>query len=74
MANIPVNSTVSTVIGPASITGSFAGFSVLTNSASFSGLKDSNGNLLSNVTFGSGFVPMFVTSASVIGGNIFIYS
>jgi len=74
MANIPVNSTVSTIIAPASITGSFAGFSVLTDSADFTALKDANGNLLSNITFPHGFIPMFITSASLSAGSIFIYS
>jgi len=73
MANIPVNSTALTIIDGSSTTGSFAGFSVLTDSANFAALKDANGNLLSNITFETGFVPMFITSASLSTGTIFIY-
>ena len=75
MANIPVNPSAALLSGSASITGSFAGFSVA-QAVTFTGLKDANGtNLVGNgLTFASGAtIPLFVTSASISAGAILLY-
>lgn len=72
MANIPVNPLAKYVRNPASATGSFAGISVLTDSATLD-MKDANGSLLSSLTLPYGYYPMFITSASVSVGEIFLY-
>ena len=75
MATIPVNPSAALLSGSASITGSFAGFSVA-QAVTFTGLKDSNGTSLagSGLTFASGVtVPLFVTSASISAGAILLY-
>ena len=75
MATIPVNPSAALLSGSASITGSFAGFSVA-QAVTFTGLKDANGtNLVGNgLTFASGAtIPLFVTSASISAGAILLY-
>lgn len=76
MANIPVNAIGTLLSGSASVTGSFAGFTVA-QAVTFTGLEDANGNSLagsSGLTFASGFtVPLFVTSASISAGAIILY-
>lgn len=78
MANTAFNTlgTISTT----SVTGSFAGFTVVSGSATFSGLKDYAGN---NVSTGSvalwtaipvgTTVPLFITSASLSAGAVVFY-
>jgi len=88
MANIPANSTAVLLPQGQSITGSFAGFSVLPNStttpqnqvAHFKGLRDGNGVSLmgsgSNLFFTAGHTyPIFVTSASLdaTSANVLFY-
>lgn len=75
MPNIPVNATAVLLSGSASITGSFAGFTVA-QAVTFTGLKDYNGVSLagSGLTFASGAnVPLYVTSASISAGAILLY-
>lgn len=75
MATIPVNPSATLLSGSASITGSFAGFTVA-QAVTFTGLKDFNGTNLvgSGLTFASGItVPLFVTSASISAGAILLY-
>jgi len=89
MANIPANSTAVLLPQGQSITGSFAGFSVLPNStttpqnqvAHFKGLRDGNGVSLmgsgSNLYFTAGHTyPIFVTSASLdaTSANVLFYT
>jgi len=76
MATIPVNPSATLLSGSASITGSFAGFSVA-QAVTFTGLKDANGvNIVgSGLTFASGAtVPIYVTSASISSGAILLYN
>ena len=75
MATIPVNPSATLLSGSASITGSFAGFSVA-QAVTFTGLKDNNGTSLagSGLTFPTGVtIPLFVTSASISAGAILLY-
>ena len=75
MATIPVNPAATLLSGSASVTGSFAGFSVA-QAVTFTGLKDANGTSLagSGLTFASGTtIPLFVTSASISAGAILLY-
>jgi len=60
MATIPVNPAAALLSGSASITGSFAGFSVA-QAVTFTGLKDANGTNVagSGLTFASGLI--FIT-------------
>ena len=89
MANIPSNSTAVLLPQGQSITGSFAGFSVLPNStttpqgqvAHFNGLRDGNGVSLlrsgSSLFFTAGQTyPIFVTSASLdaSSANVLFYT
>lgn len=89
MANIPVNPTAILLKQGGSITGSFAGFSVLPNSstnpqaqvAHFNGLLDGNGSSLmqsgSSLFFTAGQTyPLFVTSASLeaTSANVLLYT
>jgi len=74
MANIPVNSTG--IVSTTSITGSFGGFTVVSGSATFTGLKDANNNSLvaTNWIIPSGTtVPLLVTSASLSSGAVLFY-
>jgi hypothetical protein len=89
MANIPANPTAILIKGGESITGSFAGFSVLPNSqttpqgqvAHFIGLRDASGASLlrsgSSLFFTAGQTyPVFVTSASLdsTSANVLFYT
>ena len=89
MANIPANPTAVLLAQGQSITGSFAGFSVLPNSpttpqgqvAHFNGLRDGNGASLlrsgSSLFFTAGQTyPIFVTSASLdaTSANVLFYT
>ena len=89
MANIPSNPTAVLLAQGQSITGSFAGFSVLPNSptapqgqvAHFNGLRDGNGASLlrsgSSLFFTAGQTyPIFVTSASLdaTSANVLFYT
>ena len=73
MANIPANPTATKAT--ASITGSYAGFTVADTAITFSALIDANGNDLGSLSFPSGTtVPLFVTSASFTGGPAIFYT
>jgi hypothetical protein len=66
------------VVTTTSVTGSFAGFTVVSGSATFTGLKDAYGNILSTpsnpMIISSGITyPMFVTSASLSSGAVLFY-
>ena len=89
MASIPVNSTAVLLIQSQSITGNFAGFTVLPNSTStpsnqvahFIGLLDGNGGTLmgsgSSLFFIAGHTyPIYVTSASLdaTSANVLFYT
>ena len=89
MANIPANPTALLLPQGQSITGSFAGFSVLpassttpqTQVAHFTGLRDGNGASLlrsgSSLFFTAGQTyPIFVTSASLdaTSANVLFYT
>jgi hypothetical protein len=74
MANIPVNPLG--VVTTTSITGSFAGFTVVSGSATITGLKDANGGELTTTDWviPAGFtIPIYVTSASLSSGAILLY-
>ena len=74
MANIPVNPLG--VITTSSITGSFAGFTVVSGSATITGLRDANGVELTSTDWviPAGFtIPIYVTSASLSSGAILLY-
>jgi len=76
MATIPVNPTATLLSGSASVTGSFAGFTVA-QAVTFTGLKDANGTELAGggLTFASGMtVPIYVTSASISAGAVLLYN
>jgi hypothetical protein len=78
MANIAFNT--SGIISTTSVTGSFAGFTVVSGSATFSGLKDYSGT---NVSTGSvalwtdipvgTTIPLYITSASLSSGAVVFY-
>ena len=75
MANLPVNP--SGIVSTTSVTGSYAGFTVVSGSATFTGVKDANGVDIagSGLTFTSGAtVPIYVTSASISAGAILLYN
>jgi hypothetical protein len=89
MASIPVNSTAVLLIQSQSITGNFAGFTVIPNSTStpsnqvahFTELLDGNGGSLmksgSSLFFVAGFTyPIYVTSASLdaTSANVLFYT
>jgi hypothetical protein len=74
MANIPVNATG--IVSTTSITGSYAGFTVVSGSATFTGLKDANNVELTTTDWviPAGFtVPIYVTSASLSSGAVLFY-
>lgn len=74
MANIPVNTTG--VVSTTSVTGSFAGFTVVSGSATFTGLKDANNSNLAATNWiipAGTTVPIFVTSASLSSGAVLFY-
>jgi len=78
MANTAFN-TLGTIIS-GSVTGSFAGFTVVSGSATFTGLKDYAGNnvstgsvaLWTNIPVGT-TVPLYITSASLSTGAVVFY-
>ena len=74
MANIPVNPTG--VVTTTSITGSYAGFTVVSGSATFTGAKDSSGATLTTPwVVPAGFtVPIYITSASLSSGAVLFYN
>jgi len=75
MANIPVNPTG--IVSTTSVTGSFAGFTVVSGSATITGLKDAYGGELTatdwiipvGIT-----VPIYVTSCSLSTGAVLFYT
>ncbi len=76
MANVPVNPTG--IVTSTTATGSFAGFTLVSGSATFTGLKDSKDGVLATagapLVIPAGFtVPIFVTSASLSSGTILLY-
>jgi hypothetical protein len=74
MANIPANSTG--IVSTTSITGSFGGFTVVSGSATFTGLKDANNNSLATTNWiipAGTTVPLIVTSASLSSGAVLFY-
>jgi hypothetical protein len=74
MANIPVNPTG--VVSTTSVTGSFAGFTVVSGSATFTGLRDANNGRLATPNWivpAGTTVPIFVTSASLSSGAVLFY-
>jgi hypothetical protein len=73
MANIPVNPTG--IVASTSVTGSFAGFTVVTTAATFSAILDANGGSVGAMTLPIGTtVNLFVTSASFTGGPVLFYT
>lgn len=73
MANIPVNPTG--IVASTSVTGSFAGFTVVTTAATFSAVRDANGGSVGAMTIPAGTtVNLFVTSASFSGGPVLFYT
>jgi hypothetical protein len=75
MANIPVNATG--VVSTTSVTGSFAGFTVISGSATFTGLKGPYDEELAttNWTIPAGStVPIYLTSASLSSGAVLFYN
>ena len=76
MANIPVNATG--IVSSTSVTGSFAGFTVVSGSAVIIGLRDAANNVLATAAapfiINSGdTIPIIVTSASISTGSILFY-
>jgi hypothetical protein len=78
MANTAFNT--NGIISTTSVTGSFAGFTVVSGSATFSGLRDYSGTnvstgsvaLWTNLPVGT-TVPLYVTSASLSSGAVVFY-
>ena len=78
MANTAFNTLGTLTTG--SITGSYAGFTVVSGSATFTGLKDYAGTnvstgsiaLWSNIPVGT-TVPLYITSASLSSGAVVFY-
>jgi hypothetical protein len=74
MANIPANATG--VVTTTSVTGSFAGFTVVSGSATITGLKDANNSELTATDWilpAGTTIPLIVTSASLSSGAILLY-
>ena len=74
MANLPINSTG--IVSTTSITGSFGGFTVVSGSATFTGLKDANNTNLASTNWiipAGTTIPIFVTSASLSSGAVLFY-
>jgi len=74
MANIPVNATG--ILSTTSITGSYGGFTVVSGSATFTGLKDAEGRELTTTDWvipAGVTVPLYVTSASLSSGAVIFY-
>jgi hypothetical protein len=76
MANIPVNATG--VVSTTSVTGSFAGFTVVSGSATFTGVKDAYGVSLTStanwVIPAGTTIPYYITSASLSSGAVLFYT
>jgi hypothetical protein len=75
MANIPANATG--VVTTTSVTGSFAGFTVVSGSATITGLKDANNSELAATDWiipAGTTIPLIVTSASLSSGAILFYN
>jgi hypothetical protein len=77
MAIIPVNATG--IVSATSVTGSFGGFTVISGSATFTGLRDAFNNVLATsaapMIIPAGFtIPIFVTSASLSTGSVLFYT
>jgi len=75
MANIPVNPTG--IVTTTSVTGSFAGFTVVSGSATITGLRDAYGAELTSTDWiiPAGYtIPIFVTSCSLSSGAILLYN
>ena len=73
MANLPVNP--SGIVSTTSVTGSYAGFTVVSGSATFTGVKDANGATLTTPwVVPAGFtIPIYITSASLSSGAVLFY-
>jgi hypothetical protein len=74
MANLPINSTG--IVSTTSVTGSFGGFTVVSGSATFTGLKDVNNTNLASTNWiipAGTTIPIFVTSASLSSGAVLFY-
>jgi hypothetical protein len=74
MANIPANATG--VVTTTSVTGSFAGFTVVSGSATITGLRDANNSELTAADWilpAGTTIPLIVTSASLSSGAILLY-
>lgn len=67
------------IVSTTSITGSYAGFTVVSGSATFTGLKDAYNNVLATslnpIIVSSGVTyPIFITSASLSSGAVLFYT
>jgi hypothetical protein len=74
MSNIPVNATG--IVSTTSVTGSFGGFTVVSGSATFTGLKDANDTNLASPNWilpAGTTVEIYVTSASLSSGAVLFY-
>lgn len=71
---IPVNATG--LVTTTSVTGSYAGFTVVSGSATITGLKDANNSELAATNWiipAGTTIPLVVTSASLSSGAILLY-
>ena len=77
MANTAFNTLATLTTG--SVTGSFAGFTVVSGSATFTGLKDYSNNIVSTSSIAlwtlpvGTTVPLYITSASLTAGAVVFY-
>ena len=74
MANVPANA--SGIVTTTSVQGGFAGFTVVSGSATFTALKDANGTNLATTNWvlpAGTTVPIYVTSASLSSGAVLFY-
>ena len=77
MANTTFNTLATLTTG--SVTGSFAGFTVVSGSATFTGLKDYSNNNVSTSSIAlwtlpvGTTVPLYITSASLSAGAVVFY-
>jgi hypothetical protein len=74
MPNIPANA--SGIVTTTSVVGGFAGFTVVSGSATITGLKDANGVELTTTDWilpAGTTVPLYVTSASLSSGAVLFY-
>jgi hypothetical protein len=75
MANIPVNATG--VVTTTSVTGSYSGFTVVSGSATFTGLKGPYDEQLATTNWvipAGSTVPIYLTSASLSSGAVLFYN